>query len=252
MDGHTKGISDICWFPNGKYVCTASDDFSCIVFNTETGSKERILTGHVNFVFCVDVSSDGGLIATGSFDETIILWSSRSGNIVRKLPAHSDPVTCVCFSQDGSLLASSSYDGFIRVWDTSSGQCVKTLIDDDNPAVSFVKFAPNGNYILANSLDSTVRLWNGVTCRCVNSFRGKPNVQFCCTSVFVIRDGNTFIASGGEDGCVYIWDLSTKEVVVKLETDLQTVYSVDFNNNILTASGDDKEGKGVFYIYNWK
>ena len=33
-----------------------------------------------------------------------------------------------------------------RIWDTASGQCLKTLIDDDNPPVSFVKFSPNGMY----------------------------------------------------------------------------------------------------------
>ena len=39
---------------------------------------------------------------------------------------------------------SSSYDGLCRIWDTASGQCLKTLIDDDNPPVSYVKFSPNG------------------------------------------------------------------------------------------------------------
>ena len=40
-----------------------------------------------------------------------------------------------------------------RIWDTASGQCLKTLIEDDNPPVSFVKFSPNGKYILAATLD---------------------------------------------------------------------------------------------------
>ena len=43
---------------------------------------------------------------------------------------------------------------------TISGQCLKTLIDDDNPPVSFVKFSPNGKYILAATLDNTLKLWD--------------------------------------------------------------------------------------------
>ena len=43
---------------------------------------------------------------------------------------------------------------------TNSGQCLKTLIDDDNPPVSFVKFSPNGKYILAATLDNTLKLWD--------------------------------------------------------------------------------------------
>ncbi len=40
-----------------------------------------------------------------------------------------------------------------RIWDTGSGQCLKTLVDDENPPVSFVKFSPNGKYILTGTLD---------------------------------------------------------------------------------------------------
>lgn len=47
-----------------------------------------------------------------------------------------------------------------RIWDTASGQCLKTLIDDENPPVSFVKFSPNGKYILAATLDNTLKLWD--------------------------------------------------------------------------------------------
>lgn len=49
---------------------------------------------------------------------------------------------------------------YSRIWDTASGQCLKTLIDDDNPPVSFVKFSPNGKYILAATLDNTLKLWD--------------------------------------------------------------------------------------------
>ena len=39
------------------------------------------------------------------------------------------------------------FPGLCRIWDTASGQCLKTLIDDDNPPVSFVKFSPNGKLL---------------------------------------------------------------------------------------------------------
>ena len=43
-----------------------------------------------------------------------------------------------------------------RIWDTTTGKCLKTLVDEDNPPVSFVKFSPNGKYILAATLDKLV------------------------------------------------------------------------------------------------
>ena len=81
--------------------------------------------------------------------------SNNAGKCLKTLPAHSDPVSAVHFNRDGSLIVSSSYDGLCRIWDTASGQCLKTLIDDDNPPVSFVKFSPNGE-----PLFSTLTKWN--------------------------------------------------------------------------------------------
>ena len=79
---------------------------------------------------------------------------------LRVLPAHSDPVTAVQFNRDGTLIVSCSFDGLCRIWDTATGQCLKSLIDDDNPPVSFVTFSPNSKFILAGSLDNKLRLWS--------------------------------------------------------------------------------------------
>lgn len=51
------------------------------------------------------------------------------------------------------IIKYTSFTMYSRIWDTGSGQCLKTLVDDENPPVSFVKFSPNGKYILAGTLD---------------------------------------------------------------------------------------------------
>lgn len=88
----------------------------------------------------------------------ILVWlgSAPAGKCLRVLPAHSDPVTAVAFNRDGSLIVSSSFDGLCRIWDASTGHCMKTLIDDENPPVSFAKFSPNGKFVLVGTLDNTL------------------------------------------------------------------------------------------------
>jgi len=76
-----------------------------------------------------------------------------------------------------------------RIWDTASGQCLKTLIDDDNPPVSFVKFSPNGKYILAATLDNTLKLWDYSKGKCLKTYTGHKNEKYCVFANFSVTGG---------------------------------------------------------------
>lgn len=80
-----------------------------------------------------------------------------------------------------------------RIWDTASGQCLKTLIDDDNPPVSFVKFSPNGKYILAATLDNTLKLWDYSKGKCLKTYTGHKNEKYCIFANFSVTGGKVCI-----------------------------------------------------------
>lgn len=153
--GHHLGISDIAFSADGSFLATASDDRTLRLWDVATGSHVKTLSGHTNYVFCVDFNSQSDMLASGSFDETIRIWDVKSGKCLKVLPAHSDAVTAVSFNLDRSTIVSSSFDGLCKIWDASTGRCMSTLIFDGLPPVSFVKFSPNGQFILVGTLDNT-------------------------------------------------------------------------------------------------
>lgn len=89
-----------------------------------------------------------------------------------------------------------------RIWDTASGQCLKTLIDDDNPPVSFVKFSPNGKYILAATLDNTLKLWDYSKGKCLKTYTGHKNEKYCIFANFSVTGGKVHIVLSINLKCV--------------------------------------------------
>lgn len=217
------------------------------------------LVGHHNYVYSLSFSPKGNMLVSGSYDEALFLWDVRTARLMRSLPAHSDPVSGVDFVRDGTLVASCSSDGLIRIWDTATGQCLKTLVHEDNAAVTSVKFSPNGKFVLAATLDSCVRLWNYVNGQVVKTYQGHTNEKFSINACFgeytaestvaqAQRDGDldppkwAFTACGSEDGSTVLWDVSSKEVLQVVTGHEGVVLGVDISaqDGTLATCGMDK------------
>lgn len=125
LRGHERGVSDVAWSPDSRFLASASDDLTIAIWRperektrrttpTDASATHATLKGHTNYVFCLSWGPTGGILASGSFDESVRLWDVyQPGVCLRTMQAHADPVTGVSFSPDGTLLASSSYDGLM-------------------------------------------------------------------------------------------------------------------------------------------
>ncbi|EDV36976.1 uncharacterized protein Dana_GF11669 [Drosophila ananassae] len=237
MTGHNHGINDVTWAPVGRTLATCSDDKTVKLWDVRSGRCQMTLEGHGGFTFSCRFNPQGNLLASTSFDETVRLWDIRTGRTLKTVPAHLDPISSVDFNRDGSLFVTSSFDGLVRIWDATTCQVLKTLIDDDNTPVGHVKFAPNGKYILTSTMNNTLKLWNFQKPKCLRSYRGHKNEVFCMTSNFSITAG-IWIISGSEDLSICIWNLQTKELVQKVDTQGDQVLCTDCHPTAnLIASG---------------
>ncbi|EMD95032.1 hypothetical protein COCC4DRAFT_151614 [Bipolaris maydis ATCC 48331] len=251
LEGHLAGVSTICWSLDSKILASGSDDKSIRLWDTATGLAHPIpFIGHHNYIYSIAFSPKGNMLVSGSYDEAVYLWDVRAARVMRSLPAHSDPVGGVDFVRDGTLIVSCSHDGLIRVWDTATGQCLRTLVHEDNAPVSSVIFSPNGKYILAWTLDSCIRLWNYIEGKgkCVKTYQGHTNKKYSLLGTFGTYGNReagqeyAFIASGSEDNSVVLWDVSSKNILQRLEGHSDAVLSVHTHptEQLIASTGLDR------------
>ena len=64
-----------------------------------------------------------------------------------------------------------------------------------------------------------MRLWDYVEGRCLKTYQGHKNTRYSLSGGFGTYSAGTkaFVASGSEDGGVVIWDVTSKEVLQRLE-----------------------------------
>ena len=135
-------------------------------------------------------SHDGELIAAGFGSGIIRVWSVRTGELVHVLQANEDGIPSVTFSRDG-LLASCSRDQTVHIWNLASEKPILLVGGADE----------DGSYSHEGG---------------VNTVAWHPTGRF--------------LASGGHDEVVKIWDVTTGECMKILKGHTDSIVGVSWND----------------------
>lgn len=194
------------------------------LWDAETGRKIRTFAQADRTFPALAFSPDGEIVAAGEWYGrgipkkkedaacSVRLWDVASGRQLHELKGHAGDITGVHFSPDGKLLASSSHDGTIHVWDRA-GKLVRVIAVPADP-VRLGRFSVTGQTQGAD-------------------FGGVDALAFS-------PDGK-WIASGGYDGCVRVWDAHTGKALRTMAGHGAEVVSVAFRGDgkVLASASRD-------------
>ncbi|NIS79111.1 MAG: hypothetical protein GTO14_02550 [Anaerolineales bacterium] len=214
----SEDATELEFHPDGDALYVAHADGKVSLQTVKGGDYLKVTWVHIDWIYAVDISTDGELIATaskdGRFDLRILHGYGIEGYGTFKGHEGAE-VTSIALSPDGRTLATGSEDSTVKTWDFPSIDPGMTQLgyfrtmEGHAGWVWDVAFSPNGRTLASASDDRTVRLWDVMSGEELHILDGHTSVVW---RVAFSPDGTT-LASGSWDGTVKLWDVSNgKEI----------------------------------------
>ncbi|KIJ11355.1 hypothetical protein PAXINDRAFT_84670 [Paxillus involutus ATCC 200175] len=190
-------VTCACFFLDENKLVTGSGDRTLRIWDRKTGVV-KVLSGHTDWVWEVDVSRDGKMVVSCSDDKTVRIWNQESGETKHVLKGHKDLVLSVGFSPDSSRVVSGSQDRTVRVWSVETGRLAFEPIKCRS-YVWCVRYSPGGDRIASGGPLNGVQVWDANTGTAILSI-----TRDCTYGLAWTPDGSRVI--GGREGQVTIWN----------------------------------------------
>ncbi|CAD6192149.1 unnamed protein product [Caenorhabditis auriculariae] len=262
---------------DGNYCVTCGSDKTVKLWNPLRGSLLKTYSGTGNEVLDAASSSDNAQIAAGGADKALTVFDVETGKQLRRWRAHGAQVNAVAFNEESNVVFSGSMDCTMQAFDarsrsekpiqifTESTDAILSIdvngheiaagsadgnyrtysIRDGNMTVDFmgdsvnsVKFTPDGNCLLAGVMGGVVRLMDKGNGRLLASYKGHQNKDYKIDSC--ILSSIEHVATGSEDGFVYVYSLLDSDVLTKLQHPSRVIPSLSAHpkkNHLITAAG---------------
>jgi WD40 repeat protein/serine/threonine protein kinase len=162
LPGHSWGILELAFSPDGRTLASASADSFVRLWDLETGAEIKTPPlRHFGPAKGVAFSPDGLYLASAGIDPTLKIWDTATWREWRTLHP-TGGINSVAWSPDGRRLAWGGTDATVKIGEPATGRILRTL-RGHTACVEGVAFSPDGQWIASASLDRTVKLWPAQT-----------------------------------------------------------------------------------------
>ena len=209
LHGHTAALHSLAISGDGRYLLSASADFTVKVWKRNSGQLQFTLSGHSNEVKAACFSPNGERIFTGSNDLTLKIWDGQSGRLLDTI-SQTAAVNAIAISPDGSRIVMGLADQTVVILDGESFENIHTIepqsgsfADGHSGSVLALAISPDGSEFLSGSSDQTAKIWEMETGRMKRTLESVDH-PVAVNAVAFAPDGMQ-VAVGFSDQAVLLW-----------------------------------------------
>jgi WD40 repeat protein len=234
--------------PTNTHVLTAGADKAVKLWNVANGTNERTFAGATAALRAVAISKNNLLLAAGGADQTVRLYQFADAKELGAVKAGGE-VRSLSFTPNNLALLASADDKTLRAWSTPFNPGQPPAPEFLAPVQSYSAAEPVQQLAIAGDnatiytagLDKAMHVWKLASPAPVRNFPHPNNVD-----AVAFQPKGTFLASGGHDGKVRLFDLvkgaQVKEITAHVEKNAgNTIYSITFSadgKQLVTSSYD--------------
>ncbi|EIW66704.1 hypothetical protein TREMEDRAFT_45563 [Tremella mesenterica DSM 1558] len=211
FEAHSKEVNDIDWLDDSVFA-SGANDHTAFVFRVGDRRPKFTFKGHTDDVTRVrwapgDVASR--LLATCSDDGSIMIW---------RLPYYPEPGAKSDSRSLSPQKAREGEDDYFAQGDACVGR-IMVIDESENKRMNTLEWGKIGDRVVvaAGGQDSLVRVFDPLTSECIYTL---PGLESGTGSIAFAPSGfGSFLAGGGWDGELMIWDLETGKVIKEHEVE---------------------------------
>ncbi|KAI5181673.1 coatomer subunit beta' [Nematocida sp. AWRm80] len=184
---------------------------------------------------CGQFLEEKEVILLGSDDGMLRMYCMDTFELKYKVHAHKDFIRSIAVHPTLPYIATASDDMTVKVWDYSKDLSLIRTLEGHTHFVMGVCFSPKDSKTLVScSLDHDICIWNienGSTQRVLKGGKSGLNAVEYITEKYLV--------SGGDDGKINIWDISTGTCITSVPAHTGPVTAIHGTSRGFITTGED-------------